>query len=126
MSHTLDFEKLLTLSIDEIPDNFDYLEYSEEDDPTMLDTPGSLADKITNVCTKMFWNQELIYDIRNMTEEQFKERWGDKMGELHAALKRCLDLNNQRARLIQAFDERLVEAIKADGKNAVMRQHKTY
>ena len=55
------------------------------------------------------------------------ENWSNNMGELHEALKRCLDLNNQRARLIQAFDEKLIDIIKNGGNDDdVMRQHKTY
>ena len=104
-----------------------FLDYSEEDDPNMLDTVGSLADKLTNVTTKMFFNQELIYSVRKMTKEEFVKSWSNNMGELHEALKRCLDLNNQRARLIQAFDEKLIDIIKNGGNDDdVMRQHKTY
>lgn len=94
-----------------------------------MDTIGSMIDKLATINQKMFLNQELLYEVRRMTCEQFVERYSTPEGleALWETLKRCCDLNVQRAALIQEIDERLAAMTGAsdNGKN-VQRGHKTY
>ena len=102
----------------------------------MADTLGSLIDKLTTVDLKMWNNQELLYEIRKMTFEEYKEKYfncenGAK--NLWDCLKKCCDLNVQRNQLIDEVDEKIIEILQQglsgkdldDGKN-IQRKHKTY
>jgi len=102
----------------------------------MADTLGSLIDKLSTVDLKMWNNQELLYEIRKMTFEEYKEKYfntEDGAQNLWACLKKCCDLNMQRNQLIDEIDEKVIEiAIAAssgkdlyDGKH-VQKKHKTY
>jgi hypothetical protein len=101
-----------------------------------MDTLGGLVDKISIVNLKMWNNQEILYDIRRMTFEEFKERFiknDDKVLELFESLKKCCDLNVQRNALIDEFDVRLIEIINAglngedlDNGSNIQRKHKSY
>jgi len=101
----------------------------------MADTLGSLIDKLTTCGNKMFLNQELIYKIRKMTFEEYKEQYftndtGAK--ELWDCLKKACDLNVQRNQLIDQIDEKVVEMIEVgktqnlDDGSFIQRKHKTY
>jgi len=100
----------------------------------MSDTFGSLIDKLFTVDMKMWNNQEFLYEIRNMTFEQYKEKYfKNEHGahELWVILKKCCDLNVQRNNLIDEIDEKLVEMVKAsnedlDNAGFVQKSHKTY
>ena len=78
--------------------------------------------------------QEFLYEIRNMTFEQYKEKYfKNEHGahELWVILKKCCDLNVQRNNLIDEIDEKLVEMVKAsnedlDNAGFVQKSHKTY
>lgn len=96
-----------------LPD--DYLEIKDEDKPTMADTIGSLADKLAIVNLKMWWNQEILYEIRRLTPEEFDVKYADKPRELYAILKRCCDMNVLRSQLIDELDNRFVELARASG-----------
>jgi hypothetical protein len=102
----------------------------------MSDTIGSLIDKLTTVDLKMWHNQELLYAIRRMTFEQFKEAYlsdEEKARNLFNYMSKAADLNVQRQNLITEIDLGLVNFVKSaiaredldDGKH-VQRQHKTY
>ena len=102
----------------------------------MSDTLGSLVDKLCTVDLKMWNNQELLYEIRRMTFEEYKEKYfvnEDGAEKLWACLKKCCDLNVQRNQLIDEVDEKIIEIIQQasfgkdldDGKN-IQRKHKTY
>jgi hypothetical protein len=93
----------------------DYLEIKEEDKPTMADTFGSLTDKLAIVTLKMWWNQEILYEIRRLTREEFDAKYGDNNSELYDILKRCCDLNVLRSQLIDEIDERLTKLAAAAG-----------
>jgi hypothetical protein len=84
----------------------------------------------------MWNNQELLYEIRRMDYEQFKQKYGrgeEGMKSLWETLKRACDLNVQRNALIDEVDERIVALVAQarsgetldDGRN-VQRKHKTY
>lgn len=102
----------------------------------MADTLGSLIDKLITIDMKMWTNQELIYEIRRMTFEQYKEKYfGSEEGAeaLWKGLQKACDLNVQRNQLIDEIDEKIVEMVKAsndgeelDGGKFIQRKHKTY
>lgn len=102
----------------------------------MADTFGGLIDKLITVDMKMWTNQELLYDIRRMTFDEYKSKYfEDPEGAelLWATLKKATDLNVQRNVLIDELDEKLITLLKDavegkdldDGSN-VQRSHKTY
>jgi hypothetical protein len=102
----------------------------------MADTFGGLIDKLITVDMKMWNNQELLYDIRRMTFDEYKQQYFDSEAgamNLWDCLKKACDLNVQRNQLIDELDLKLIEMIKIsntgedldDGK-FVQRKHKTY
>lgn len=102
----------------------------------MADTLGSLVDKLITVDLKMWHNQELLYEIRKMTFEEFKEKyWDTEDGaeRLWKYLKKATDLNCQRNVLIDEVDQKVIEIVGAaksgedlDNGSFVQRKHKTY
>ena len=102
----------------------------------MSDTLGSLIDKLLTVDLKMWHNQEMLYEIRRMTFDEFKVKyWQTEDGaeKLWQILRKVCDLNVQRNQLIDEVDEKVVEII-TDAKNGeelddgkhIQRKHKTY
>lgn len=102
----------------------------------MADTLGSLIDKLLTVDLKMWNNQEILYEIRRMTFDEYKDKYfsGEEGAlELWESLKKCCDLNVQRNQLIDEIDKKVVEMIESkdrgenldDGK-FIQRKHKTY
>lgn len=102
----------------------------------MADTLGGLVDKLITVDMKMWNNQELLYKIRRMNFEQFKETYFTQesgMRELFESLAKACDLNVQRNQLIDEVDQKIVEMIQASSSNEeldagkfIQRKHKTY
>ncbi len=95
-----------------------------------MDTFGALIDKLCTVDLKMWNNQEILYEIRRMSFEEFKITYTkdeESISKLWTVLKRACDINVQRNALIDEIDERLVSItnLEDDGKN-VQRKHKTY
>lgn len=102
----------------------------------MADTLGTLIDKLTTVDLKMWNNQEILYEIRRMSFDEYKEKYfeneeGAKL--LWETLKKATDLNVQRNQLINEVDEKIIEIIKAglageelDNGKFLQRSHKTY
>ncbi len=102
----------------------------------MADTLGTLIDKLTTVDLKMWNNQEILYEIRRMSFDEYKKKYfeneeGAKL--LWGTLKKATDLNVQRNQLINEVDERIIEIIKAglsgedlDNGKFLQRSHKTY
>lgn len=95
---------------------------------TDMDTLGSLVDKLVTVDLKMWHNQEVLYSIRRMDADGFRQTWGDRFEALHEVLKRCCDLNVQRASLMDEIDQFLVRAVSGElsKEDLVRLQHKTY
>jgi hypothetical protein len=102
----------------------------------MADTLGGLIDKLFTVNTKMWFNQDLLYEIRRMTFLEFKKKyWSNEDGanQLWSILKKACDLNIQRNQIIDEVDEKVIEII-ADGVAGkdldngkfVQRKHKNY
>lgn len=102
----------------------------------MADTLGGLIDKMVTVDLKMWDNQELLYEIRRMSFDAYKEKYfetEDGAEKLFTILKKCCDLNVQRNQLIDEVDEKVVEIIQSavsgedlDSGKFVQRKHKTY
>lgn len=98
---------------------------SEAEDPKIMDTIGSLIDKLITVDLKMWHNQEALYAIRRMSTEEFQAKHGSDLDNLHTIIKRCCDLNVQRSKLVDAIDAKIDTSIRLGGAPA-MPQHKTY
>jgi len=102
----------------------------------MADTLGGLIDKLFTIDAKLWNNQELLYEIRRMTFEQFRQKFMASDGgqqKLWKALQKCCDLNVQRNKLIDEIDEKVVEMVSAakagralDAGAFIQRKHKTY
>jgi hypothetical protein len=102
----------------------------------MADTLGSLIDKLITIDMKMWNNQELLYEIRRMSYEEYKEKYfsAEQGAEvLWESLKKACDLNVQRNQLIDEIDEKVVELVKdatsgedLDSGKHIQRKHKTY
>lgn len=108
--------------------NRTFLDHSTEQDPDPMDTIGNLVDKLCIVNNKMFFNQQWLYETRHESIEAFETKWAGKMPELHAMLKRCLDLNNQRSKLMDEIDKKMHGYLtgKDDPEDMLRPQHKTY
>jgi len=101
-----------------------------------MDTLGTLIDKLTTVDLKMWNNQELLYEIRRMSFEEYKKKYfeseeGAKL--LWETLKKATDLNVQRNQLINEVDQKVIEIVQAglsgeelDNGKFLQRSHKTY
>jgi hypothetical protein len=102
----------------------------------MADTLGTLIDKLTTVDLKMWHNQELLYEIRRMTFDEYKKKYfNSESGAeiLWDSLKKACDLNVQRNQIINEIDEKIIEIVNArlsgedlDNGKFLQRSHKTY
>ena len=102
----------------------------------MADTLGTLVDKLTTVDLKMWNNQELLYEIRRMSFEEYKAKYFNSeegANLLWESLKKACDLNVQRNQLINEIDEKIIEIVNArlggedlDNGKFLQRSHKTY
>jgi hypothetical protein len=102
----------------------------------MADTLGNVIDKLITVDMKMWNNQELLYEIRRMEFDEYKDKYfssEDGAKNLWECLKKACDLNVQRNQLINEFDEKVIEIINAkingeelDNGKFIQRSHKTY
>lgn len=102
----------------------------------MADTLGGLIDKMITVDMKMWNNQELLYEIRRMSFDEYKAKYfSSESGaeELWKCLKKACDLNVQRNQLIDEIDEKIIEMIDSsnngeqlDSGKFIQRKYKTY
>ena len=102
----------------------------------MADTLGGLIDKLFTADSKMWNNQELLYEIRRMTFDEYKQKYfnnEDGAQKLWECLKKACDLNVQRNQLINEVDSKIIEIIEAklngedlDNGKFLQRSHKTY
>lgn len=101
----------------------------------MADTLGGIIDKLITADLKMWHNQELLYEIRRMNFEEYKEKYfssEDGAKKLWDSLKKACDLNIQRNVLIDEIDGKIIEMISAsqdeelDNGKFIQRKHKTY
>ncbi len=101
-----------------------------------MDSLGNVIDKLVTVDMKMWHNQELLYEIRKMSFDEYKNKYfTDENGAriLWGILKKATDLNVQRNQLINEVDEKIIEMFKAfnsgedlDNGRFLQRSHKTY
>ena len=73
----------------------------------MSDTLGGLIDKLNTSDLKMWNNQEILYEIRRMSFDEYKEKYfkTEEGAELlWISLKKACDLNIQRNQLIDEID----------------------
>lgn len=102
----------------------------------MADTLGNLIDKLTTVDLKMWNNQELLYEIRRMSFDEYKKKYFESVDgaeKLWDGLKKACDLNVQRNQLINEIDTKIIEMIDhkikgedLDNGRFLQRSHKTY
>ena len=102
----------------------------------MADTLGTLVDKLTTVDLKMWNNQELLYEIRRMSFDEYKKKYfenEDGANLLWETLKKACDLNVQRNQLINEIDEKIIDIVNTrlcgedlDNGKFLQRSHKTY
>lgn len=99
----------------------------------MADTLGSTIDKLITIDMKMWYNQELLYKIRKMSFEEYKQEYfSSEEGaiKLWECLKKACDLNVQRNQLINEIDLKIIEMINydkdLDNGSFIQRSHKTY
>jgi len=102
----------------------------------MSDSLGGLVDKLITADLKMWNNQELLYEIRRMSFDEYKTKYfNDESGAemLWNSLKKACDLNIQRNQIIDEIDEKIIEMIKTaaegselDNGKFIQRKHKTY
>ncbi len=102
----------------------------------MADTLGNVIDKLITVDMKMWNNQELLYEIRSMTFDEYKKKYFDNEDGaklLWETLKKGTDLNVQRNQLINEVDEKIIEMLNSklsgeelDNGKYLQRSHKTY
>jgi len=101
-----------------------------------METLGTIIDKLCTVDLKMWHNQEILYEIRRMTIEEFKVKYFETENgaeKLYETLKKACDLNVQRNHLINEVDAKVIEITKAaaageelDNGAYLQRSHKTY
>ena len=102
----------------------------------MADTLGNVIDKLVTVDMKMWDNQELLYEIRKMSFDEYKIKYfsnEDGAEKLWLVLKKACDLNVQRNQLINEVDEKIIEMFNSlkkgeelDNGKYLQRSHKTY
>jgi hypothetical protein len=102
----------------------------------MADTLGGIIDKLVTVDMKMWDNQELLYEIRKMSFDEYKIKYfsnEDGAEKLWLVLKKACDLNVQRNQLINEVDEKIIEMFNSlkkgeelDNGKYLQRSHKTY
>ena len=102
----------------------------------MADTLGNIIDKLVTVDMKMWDNQELLYEIRKMSFDEYKQTYfqnEEGANLLWEVLKKACDLNVQRNQLINEVDLKIIEIIEAklrgenlDNGKFLQRAHKTY
>jgi hypothetical protein len=102
----------------------------------MADSLGNVIDKLVTIDMKMWDNQEILYEIRKMTFDEYKQKYySNEEGaeKLWLVLKKACDLNVQRNELINEVDSKIIEIVNAavkgedlDNGKFLQRSHKTY
>lgn len=102
----------------------------------MADSLGSLIDKMITIDMKMWNNQEILYKIRKMSFEEYKQEYflsEDGAIKLWEVLKKACDLNVQRNQIINEVDQKIIDMLEhfhsgkeLDNGSFIQRSHKTY
>lgn len=80
----------------------------------MSDTLGGLIDKLITVDMKLWNSQDIVYKIRKMDWDTFRERCDNDevfLHEFYNELHKATDLNLQRNNLITEIDLKLIEIV---------------
>ena len=75
---------------------------------------GEAINELSDVDKAMWNNQEVLYEIRRMTPQEFKEKyWKDEQGaeRLWNILKKACDLNVERNVAMDAVDKKITKII---------------
>lgn len=115
----LEITSLLEMSFDNLYDFYDALQkfhdpltpVPEEGRREVADTLGSLTDKLAIVTTRMWHCQDVLYEIRRMSKEQFIQKYSGKQDEVYDILKRATDMNIQRNQLMDEIDMYIRDAV---------------
>ena len=99
-----------------------------------MQTLGFLIDQLNVVNLKMWNIQELLYEIRRMTQDDFLSKYDnpEDLKNLFDALKKACDLNVQRANVSDEIDSFVVALVKqiqsgdVDLSKLIQKKHKTY
>jgi len=100
-----------------------------------MQTLGSLVDQLGVVNLKMWNAQEFLYKIKDMTLEEFKERYSqeENLEELYTVFQKSCDLNLQRNNIIDEIDAFVLQLVTildhervVDTTKLMQRKHKTY
>ena len=102
----------------------------------IMDTLGGLIDKLS-ICNLKMWNaQDILYQIRKMSFEEYKEKYfssEEGARKLWKIFQKACDLNLQRNVLIDEIDKRIIEIIDSskngedlDNGKFIQRKHKSY
>ncbi len=93
-------------------ENRELTDYLIENDPNDNDKLSELISKLSCVTVQMWNNQEILYKWRRINTEQFVKENNNALDEVHKIIKRCCDLNVQRAKLMDAIDKKMLKEIK--------------
>lgn len=85
------------------------LDTLDENNPKAGDRLSDLIDKLSHVTIQMWNNQDTLYKIRHMSRDEFVATYGENISEIQNIVKRCCDLNVQRANLMDAIDLELLK-----------------
>jgi hypothetical protein len=91
--------------------NIDLRDILDENNPNDNDSVGELCNKLSCVTIQMWFNQEELYNIRKMPNDEFKNKYGysnESLDNLHKLIKRCCDLNYQRSLIMDAIDKSMI------------------
>jgi hypothetical protein len=79
-----------------------------------MESVGSLVDRLSITNRKMWNVQDILYEIRRMSFEQFKEKYSTEKGleELYKIFKDACELNYQRNVLSSDIDTLVIKIIK--------------
>jgi hypothetical protein len=96
-----------------------------------METLGSIIDKLATVNNKLFDAQGVLYLIRKMDFDEFKENFYSEEGMkiLWEQFQKAMNLNLQRNQLILEIDLKVVEMLKEPPESLdvyIQNQHKTY
>jgi uncharacterized protein YfkK (UPF0435 family) len=103
------YHKIIELLNQQKMINQSILDPLEANEPSIDDTISELIYKLSCVTNQMWYSQDILYRIRFMSEAEFIETYGENSVELHRILKRACDLNVQRAHLMDAIDQKMIE-----------------
>ena len=80
-----------------------------------MTTLGTLIDQLITSCTKMYVNQDDLYEMRRMNFDEFKTKYfssEEGAEKLWMTFKKACDLNVERSDIIDKIDSELIGIIK--------------